>query len=121
MSVLTDIKDSLRALGSKLASLDEKALEQQRANILRTHSCSRESPTSPTQVYRQVRYKRPDNTTAMLSTLTSLDAATDLYMGRNEVYYSDTTGAVIRTVNYTITYDDYCKPLTETITSVVIP
>lgn len=120
MSILEDIKTAIRSIGAKQRLIDDKLSAIDYGLITRTHTCVRANFDPVSQLYTTMHYKRMDNSTAMTSNLGGWDAAQQVFMTRTELYYRETTGDLIRTVNYTIAYDDYRMPLSETISSVVL-
>ena len=120
MSILEDIKTAIRSIGAKQRLIDDKLTAMDYGLITRTHSCTRVNLDPVSQLYTTVQYRRIDNSIAMESILGGWDESQQLFLSRIERYYRESTGALIRTVNYTITHDEYRLPLSETISSVVV-
>ena len=118
MSILEDIKTAIRSIGVKQHAIDTKLNDLDYGLITRTHSCTRVNLDPVSQLYTTVQYRRIDNSIAMESILGGWDESQQLFLSRIERYYRESTGALIRTVNYTITHDEYRLPLSETISSV---
>ena len=118
MSILEDIKTAIRSIGAKQRLIDDKLTAIDYGLITRTHTCIRSNFDPVSQLYTTMHYKRMDNSTAMISTLGGWDETQQVFMTRTETYYRESTGNLIRTVNYTITHDEYRLPLSETISSV---
>lgn len=120
MSILEDLKATFRAIGSTIGSVTTRTTELERAAIVRVCNVTAETPAANGYVYTVLRYRRSDSTLAMISTLAGYDAATDLYMQRVETYYNTSGNVLLRTMTYTLTYDDYRQPLSETLASTVL-
>ena len=120
MSILEDIKTAIRSIGAKQRLIDDKLTAMDYGLITRTHTCIRSNFDPVSQLYTTMHYKRMDNSTAMISTLGGWDETQQVFMTRTETYYRESTGDLIRTVNYTITHGEYRLPLSETISSVVL-
>lgn len=120
MSILEDIKNVVRAIGSKQRALDERIGKSERTAIVMGTTVEATALNPESYTYVTVTYRRGDGTLAMTSTLSMFDAATQLFTRRTEQYYNAITEALERTVVYQIDYNDQRLPVKETQLSVTL-
>lgn len=116
MSLLTDLKASIVKVGLGLRDLHARVnnIEMQ---IVVNQSSSTRSNRDVTGQYTTVTWKRVNNTLACVSTLSNVDADTQLYGTRTVVYYKKDGTTLTRTIVFTLVYDSSGMLISETIAS----
>lgn len=117
MSILTDLRDTIKHIGLALRDLDSRLKQVEQRSMMIMAATYRTTLSNAGQ-YTVVEYKRSDGTLSIRSTLSS--AATDgsgTYTVRTEDYYKKDGTTLARRVIYALTYDNFGGMVQETITS----
>lgn len=118
MSILTDLMATVTQIKMRLNGLSNRMFDVERTAITSMCAASISNYDPATDIYLTVEYKRADETLALRSVVSNLNPTTNLYMQRTEYYYNSAGATIIRTVVYSLAYDETGRPTSETIISV---